>query len=487
MTQKLKITINDNNENLEFHEEQGTKTIITFLNYIENSNTYVKEKFLNALDKDYKDLYKKGGNKRIYIDKVNRYENEIINDEAELKEKITNKLMELSNKIAEKRNIPPSTTYFTRITQKRTFLLNANYSISAHFRNLSRLFSDIEEINVELIDIASDESITAEEAETKENSIQDTIFFGPPGTGKSYKFKDLENEGYIYRITFHPEYTYSDFVGQYKPVIGNHIESHINLDREVYEVNGQRIEKKKPIVLYDFVPGVFTKAILKSFQEPETDVYLIIEEINRGNCAAIFGDIFQLLDRDNDSNSSEFPINIPEELLQYIKNISIDSELGEQEVQKIIDEGKIFFPPNFHIYATMNTSDQSLFPMDSAFKRRWQMEYIPIDYNEKRLQGSYFILGNQKYDWLKFLNFINDKISLIGNNEDKQMGQWFPSFNKDNKDKQYFTEKTFKNKILSYLFFDVFKFERSKIFKRQSFSQIIKCNSLEEIFKDYDQ
>jgi hypothetical protein len=142
----------------------------------------------------------------------------------------------------------------------------------------------------------------------------------------------------------------------------------------------------------------------------------------------------------------------------------------------------------------MNTSDQSLFPMDSAFKRRWEMEYIPIKYNHKNevLDEAYFVINNKKHDWIKFLYRINKSIVEVTKNEDRQMGQWFVKFKDDGNDKQFFTEKTFKNKVLSYLFFDVFKFNRSEVFKHQSFSKLMECNSLKDIFqekilKDYEQ
>jgi hypothetical protein len=327
----------------------------------------------------------------------------------------------------------------------------------------------------------SKKSLITDIEKTYENSLlKDTIFFGPPGAGKSSKIKERIKDAKIYRTTFHPEYTYSDFLGQYKPVVGYHTDSNSKLDRETFEVNGKLIKGKKPVVLYDFVPGVFTKAIIEAFKNPEENIYLIIEEINRGNCAAIFGDIFQLLDRDY-NNESEFPIDLPAELLDYLQS----SYPEDENIQNIIKTEKLYLPRNFCILATMNTSDQSLFPMDSAFKRRWNMEYIPIDYQEKELKYSYFKIENKTHNWLKFLEKINNLIEETHNAEDKQIGQWFIKTNGiDENGTPFFNEENFKNKVLSYLFFDVFKFERSKIFKQSSFSKLIECNSLEEIFKD---
>ena len=312
--------------------------------------------------------------------------------------------------------------------------------------------------------------------------LKDTIFFGPPGTGKSTKIEDLTKHAKSYRTTFHPEYTYSDFLGQYKPVVGYHTDSNSKLDRETFEINGKLVKGKKPIVLYDFVPGIFTKALLDAIQNPEEKVFLIIEEINRGNCAAIFGDIFQLLDR-NDENGSEFPIDIPTELSDYIESMNYENE----NINLMLELNKLKLPNNFFILASMNTSDQSLFQMDAAFKRRWEMEYVSIEYNNEDLKNAYFITDKEntkKYKWLDFLKQINMTIEKVYNNEEKQLGQWFVSFKDDENGIKFFDEKTFKNKVLSHLFFDVFKYKRIKIFKSQSFAELMKCNSLEEIFKD---
>ena len=134
----------------------------------------------------------------------------------------------------------------------------------------------------------------------------------------------------------------------------------------------------------------------------------------------------------------------------------------------------------------MNTSDQSLFPMDMAFKRRWEMKYIPIKYNEEKLKDAYFTTDKEErkqYKWLEFLKWINNEIEKIHNSEDKQLGQWFIAFD-DIKKKPNFNSDVFKSKVLSYLFFDVFKFERSRVFKHTSFAKLIECDSLDKIFHE---
>lgn len=251
-----------------------------------------------------------------------------------------------------------------------------------------------------------------------------TIYYGCPGTGKSREVKRLtsgindentvtfeDGTTNIFRTTFHPDYDYATFVGCYKPVkIDNTLD-------------------------YMFVPQVFTNAYVAAKKHTDTPIYLIIEEINRGNCAQIFGDLFQLLDRRN--GVSEFPINAEEELKKYLRDVA-----------HLDDYNKIYLPANLHIYATMNTSDQSLFPMDSAFKRRWEMKYVKIDYKKKEA-GFTFNVNGKDYHWLEYLPYFNDKITEASDSEDKQMGEFFIRGN--------MTATEFKNKVMFYLWNDVCK------------------------------
>ena len=251
-----------------------------------------------------------------------------------------------------------------------------------------------------------------------------TIYYGCPGTGKSREVKRLtsgikdehtvtfeDGTTNIFRTTFHPDYDYATFVGCYKPVkIDNTLD-------------------------YMFVPQVFTNAYVAAKNHPETPIFLIIEEINRGNCAQIFGDLFQLLDRKN--GVSEFPINAEEELKKYLRDVA-----------HLDDFNKICLPANLHIYATMNTSDQSLFPMDSAFKRRWEMKYVKIDYKKKEADFTFNVNGKD-YHWLEYLPYFNDKITEASDSEDKQMGEFFIRGN--------MTATEFKNKVMFYLWNDVCK------------------------------
>lgn len=240
------------------------------------------------------------------------------------------------------------------------------------------------------------------------------IFFGTPGSGKSYRVKLLTEKKRVHRTTFHPDSDYASFVGCYKPTM-------------------ERDEIK-----YSFSPQVFTEAYVDAWKNPEEEVYLVIEEINRGNCAQIFGDLFQLLDRNSDGYS-DYRIKADSDLRDYLY-----SQLGKGN--EGIKNGELCLPPNLRIFATMNTSDQSLFPMDSAFKRRWDWEYIPVDYNEIR-SDFVITIGEKKYHWLEFLKIVNERIRKATDSEDKQMGNFFIKTN--------VSEDVFKSKVMFYLWNEV--------------------------------
>lgn len=288
------------------------------------------------------------------------------------------------------------------------------------------------------------------------------ILFGPPGTGKSYNIKEkmniinVKNENTI-RVTFYPEYSYYEFIGQYKPVVG-----YETVASSIKYPNTEGASNEKAFVYYDFVPGPFAKAIIKALKLKETseNALLIIEEINRGNSTAIFGDIFQLLDRINDVNNkyygeSEYSIDIQIEMKEYIKK-KLNWE--EEDWNENFPRGFVI-PKNLYIYATMNTSDQSLYPVDSAFKRRWDMEYMYIDYNEPKLQDLYLPEPYTNIKWLDFIKVINKEIVNYTEVDDKQIGQWFVGHN--------LTESEFLGKVISYLWFDVFRYNPEIIFKEE--------------------
>ena len=257
------------------------------------------------------------------------------------------------------------------------------------------------------------------------------IYFGAPGTGKSYNLNsDMEELTDEYeRVTFHPDYSYANFVGTYKPV------------------------SKGDEISYKFVPGPFMRVLTKALKNPNKAFLLIIEEINRANTAAVFGDVFQLLDR-NENNESTYSIDTTEEMKKYLK-----SELH-------ITYDKIKIPQNMFIWATMNSADQGVYPMDTAFKRRWDFEYFGIDYGVENIEQTYVMFNGEKISWNKLRQAINKELSEEYKiNEDKLLGSFF-AFN------DYLNaeipvdvfKETFQNKIIMYLFEDAARSKRNELF-----------------------
>ena len=277
-------------------------------------------------------------------------------------------------------------------------------------------------------------------------SWEQKIYYGAPGTGKSHKIKDLtrNNESKTI-ITFHPDTDYSSFVGCYKPMIS----------------------EDKETITYGFTPQAFAKSYVSAWNNLDKPYYLVIEEINRGNCAQIFGDIFQLLDR-HDNGFSKYVIDVDSDFEGYLESELSSLENYKETVSHLaeisIEEfkfSKIALPNNLHILATMNTSDQSLFPMDSAFKRRWDWEYIPIDI--EKVKDVKIEIGTEMYSWSAFLDIVNKFIYEVNTSEDKQIG---PFFIKANEITNIITFEQFRSKVMFYLWFEIYKDEdRDSIFK----------------------
>lgn len=340
-----------------------------------------------------------------------------------------------------------------------------------------------------------------------------TIFYGTPGSGKSYKVKELVkdvSDDFVFRTTFHPDSDYASFVGCYKPctylrllpdkgltenqLLQNFYDSkdenkykgeikaryfyeylknaadikrlgltsssiadklrNMGFDKTTYleaslmtkvydwlNEDGFHTESK---ISYEFCPQAFTKAYVKAWQNPGEPVYLIIEEINRGNCAQIFGDLFQLLDRKD--GVSEYPIDADNDLKYYLEREDVLG-VGHDGIAN----GKLRLPSNLNILATMNTSDQSLFPMDSAFKRRWDWECVPINYKNADSAKYTINIDGKDYLWHDFLENVNARIKKATDSEDKQMGNFFITGN--------VTENQFVNKVMFYLWNDICKEE----------------------------
>ena len=260
------------------------------------------------------------------------------------------------------------------------------------------------------------------------------IYYGAPGTGKSYKINEITKSTKNFtRTTFHPDSDYSTFVGCYKPTM---------------EPTGTIVGgKEQTKISYSYVAQAFLQAYTAAWKNTSAPYYLIIEEINRGNCAQIFGDLFQLLDRDENGMSS-YGITPDKDIANYLKNEFAKSEIENADIK---NGNTMMLPSNLYILATMNTSDQSLFPIDSAFKRRWDWEYVPIEDAGKK---HYIKVGNKKYDWWTFIDTINNSIDHITGSEDKKMGYWFVK--PQNNDREI-TAKQFVGKVLFYLWNDVYK------------------------------
>lgn len=311
------------------------------------------------------------------------------------------------------------------------------------------------------------------------------ILFGAPGTGKSFSL-DLERKGLLYgnptydesvpakqnglgiyeRVTFHPDYSYANFVGTYKPV-------------PAIDATG------KETITYEYVPGpfmrVYANALECKLKGESTPCLLIIEEINRANVAAVFGDVFQLLDRD-EHGVSEYPIQASEDMRKYLAK-----RLGKNPD----DFAMLRIPSNMYIWATMNSADQGVFPMDTAFKRRWDFTYLGIDDKESELGNKTVVLGKganqRRVEWNKLRKAINAKLSEFKINEDKQLGPFFIAKSivvpeDDEIDNKLFCE-TFKNKVIMYLFEDAAKQKRSTLFEGCQLDK----NRYSEICKDFDE
>ena len=396
---------------------------------------------------------------------------------------------------------------FAKIIRK-ILLPNSAYKISLYKNNNNEYaafwligFDNISDFEVDsnIEYLASSDNI--------EPTCRQIIYYGAPGTSKSHKIKaQLEgvSKENIFRITFHLDSDYSTFVGAYKPTMEKPIDKiyakgeliskltemkeggvtyspqkfgakywqslkQLNLSdkKDILQACGMSdnytVEFDKGMavgeeylacsnesrIIYSFVPQAFLNAYMQAYRKPDEKIYLIIEEINRGNCAQIFGDLFQLLDR-GANGKSEYTIKADADLKSFL-----EEELGEDNPG--IKDGELCLPSNLYIYATMNTSDQSLFPIDSAFKRRWDWEYEPIKYKNTDWK---IVIDGTEYSWTSFQRKVNDKILNATSSEDKMLGDYFV-----NPSDGVITEKVLLNKILFYLWNDVCKDGEGDIFK----------------------
>lgn len=309
------------------------------------------------------------------------------------------------------------------------------------------------------------ESSRAENHLLKTTGLQQ-IYYGAPGTGKSKTIKDLTFGESVIRTTFHPDSDYASFVGTYKPIT-EEVTLRDCYGKKVIDDDTKEVVKEERIA-YQFIPQAFLEAYVKAWKKlgSSKKQYLIIEEINRGNCAQIFGDLFQLLDR-NEYGFSDYPIVADKDMQKYLEKEfegweitnkdEINQLYGEANMVSLIMKGeRLVLPSNLYIWATMNTSDQSLFPIDSAFKRRWDWKYVPIregrDKETNAKLNWYINTGDKQYNWWSFISQVNKLIGSLTNSEDKKLGYFFCKAKDGEIDADLFVSK-----VIFYLWNDVFK------------------------------
>lgn len=327
-----------------------------------------------------------------------------------------------------------------------------------HIKKANDGIFDIEITNVNTpYDDGKEDGLEEKEVMAKPSLSLQQIFYGAPGTGKSHTIKEETKESDVIRTTFHPDTDYSTFVGAYKPTTA--LLPICDELGQPMKIGATTLHKEQ--IVYEFVAQSFLQAYVNAWKKFDKDdkQYLVIEEINRGNCAQIFGDLFQLLDR-NDYGFSDYPIKADADMKRQLQKAFAGLVIAQKDKINAMYEGKdivsqvlngdiLLLPNNLYIWATMNTSDQSLFPIDSAFKRRWDWTYMPISDAEK----NWIIeVDGNNYDWWLFLEKINEKIGSTTNSEDKKLGYFFCKAQDG-----VISAKTFVGKVIFYLWNDVFK------------------------------
>ena len=314
--------------------------------------------------------------------------------------------------------------------------------------------------------VKAQQQVHQEQIEADVSRPHNWILFGAPGTGKSYVIDQAAKQYPHCRVTFHPDYTYAQFVGAYKPVPSQQTASGIT---------------------YGFVPGPFVNTLTESLENPNTPHILIIEEINRADPAAVFGDVFQLLDR-NDEGSSEYSVRTSQELKDYLQGklsanaqktlraLIVDLEQSEADAPDY-DCSEIAIPNNMYIWASMNSADQGVFPMDTAFKRRWTFQYLPIDSDNGMLQSADGAFLSEHWDEIR--TNINKLLKSQGRDipEDKLLGPYFLSareLHNDDEDAEQNAQNfvhVFASKVIMYLFEDAARYCRAQVFRIPDESQ----------------
>lgn len=280
------------------------------------------------------------------------------------------------------------------------------------------------------------------------------------------------------RVTFHPDYSYASFVGCYKPTMQR---TEQKPDESLSE------NMRRPYVSYEFVPGPLVKSYIEAKTHPNENYLLIVEEINRANPAAVFGDIFQLLDRNGDGES-EYDVDVATDLGEYLWKEFLDASGCADEAPGLynLKENRdarvqsMRLPSNLYIWATMNSADQGVFPMDTAFKRRWEFRYMGIDEREAEIAGKVVHLGTKRepVEWNDLRHAINGLLKTGARvNEDKLLGPFFLKKGALEDDAAF--DEAFKSKVLLYLYEDAAKMKRPKVFRHPDFTY-------SEICAEYD-
>lgn len=365
------------------------------------------------------------------------------------------------DKTEKKRADSPNETDFFSCLVNDVPISKGNYYISLYDNN-----NVLEEVKKNVVEeYILPESLPEVLVSLTSNLPLQQIIYGAPGTGKSFGVdEDIKKYGmHDIRTTFHPDSDYSTFVGAYKP----QMEKVVVRDDRGFPVkeNGQVVYEKR--IVYKYTQQAFLKAYIAAWKDLENPHVLVIEEINRGNCAQVFGDLFQLLDR-NDIGFSKYPITADTDIMQVLEEefdgLQIDNSdainafYKDDVVADVVNGSRLLLPNNLYIWATMNTSDQSLFPIDSAFKRRWEWKYVPISNAGK---GWKIGVNGKEYDWWSFLEKINKKIWDATNSEDKKLGYFFCKADRKGGDgegeNKIISADRFVGKVLFYVYNDVFK------------------------------
>ena len=353
----------------------------------------------------------------------------------------------------------------TKELQDMIDLLYENEEFKAYNTKGSNQYSNALETYLKFLHA---KEIFAEETKPKYSPILSLqqIYYGAPGTGKSKAIKDLTFGESVIRTTFHPDSDYASFVGTYKPIT-EEVVLRDCYGKKVIDDETKEVVKEERIA-YKFIPQAFLEAYVNAWKKLGSGKkqYLIIEEINRGNCAQIFGDLFQLLDR-NEYGFSDYPIVADKDMQKYLEKEfegweitnkdEINQLYGEANMVNLIMKGeRLVLPSNLYIWATMNTSDQSLFPIDSAFKRRWDWKYVPIREGRDKETNAplnwYINTGDKQYNWWSFISKVNKLIGSLTNSEDKKLGYFFCKAKDGEIDADLFVSK-----VIFYLWNDVFK------------------------------